>query len=34
MAQNSTDATEKQETERPGYTKLANGIVLGPDGKP
>ncbi|PZD44543.1 ERV1, Mitochondrial sulfhydryl oxidase the biogenesis of cytosolic FeS protein [Pyrenophora tritici-repentis] len=34
MAQSSTETSEKQETDRTGYTKLANGIVLGPDGKP
>jgi FAD-linked sulfhydryl oxidase len=34
MAPGVTETTGKQETEKSGYTKLSNGIVLGPDGKP
>jgi hypothetical protein len=35
MAQEPTETREKKDTPLgPGYTRLANGIVLGPDGKP
>ncbi|CAN9184051.1 unnamed protein product [Alternaria alternata] len=35
MAQDSTQTDEGQDIAgRPGYKKLANGIILGPDGKP
>ncbi|KAF1834847.1 mitochondrial FAD-linked sulfhydryl oxidase-like protein ERV1 [Decorospora gaudefroyi] len=34
MAQEPRDTSEKQDTERSGYKKLSNGIILGPDGKP
>jgi len=35
MAQESNEKDEGQDIAgRPGYKKLANGIILGPDGKP
>ncbi|EUC51411.1 hypothetical protein COCMIDRAFT_31545 [Bipolaris oryzae ATCC 44560] len=35
MAQDKLDTSEAKDVEgRPGYKKLANGIILGPDGKP
>jgi FAD-linked sulfhydryl oxidase len=35
MTQEQTNTEEGQDIAgRPGYKKLANGIVIGPDGKP
>lgn len=35
MAQDKLDTSEAKDIEgRPGYKKLPNGIILGPDGKP